>query len=76
MDIRYWEADCFKFDAQNKVYCRSTYNLNVKEFFVEYDYLIVAMGARSNTFNIPGVEENCKFLKAKRRALATDEWLQ
>ncbi|PKI62800.1 hypothetical protein CRG98_016808, partial [Punica granatum] len=65
MDIRYWEAECFKIDAQNKkIYCRSTNNLNgKKEFIVEYDYLIVAMGARSNTFNIPGVEENCKFLK-------------
>ncbi|KAK4758899.1 hypothetical protein SAY87_020200 [Trapa incisa] len=67
MDIRYWEAECFKIDAQNKrIYCRSNKpsNLNGKqEFVVEYDYLVVAMGARSNTFNIPGVEENCKFLK-------------
>ncbi|KAK4793039.1 hypothetical protein SAY86_023474 [Trapa natans] len=67
MDIRYWEAECFKIDSQNKrIYCRSNKpsNLNGKqEFVVEYDYLVVAMGARSNTFNIPGVEENCKFLK-------------
>lgn len=67
MDIRYCEAECFKVDAQNKkIYCRSNKgsNLNGKqEFVVEYDYLVVAMGARSNTFNIPGVEENCKFLK-------------
>jgi NADH dehydrogenase FAD-containing subunit len=30
---------------------------------VPYDRLIVAVGARSNTFGIPGVEEHCLFLK-------------
>ncbi|KAJ4703367.1 External alternative NAD(P)H-ubiquinone oxidoreductase [Melia azedarach] len=67
VDVCFWEAECFKIDAQNKkVYCRSTKesNLNGKEeFSVDYDYLVVAMGARANTFNTPGVEENCHFLK-------------
>ncbi|KAK4786184.1 hypothetical protein SAY86_002873 [Trapa natans] len=67
MDTRYRKAEYFKIDAKNKrIYCRSNKpsNLNGKQkFVVEYDYLIVAMGARSNTFNIPGVEENYKFLK-------------
>lgn len=67
MDIRFWEAECVKIDAENKkVYCRTSNgtNLNGKEeFVVDYDYLVIAIGARSNTFNIPGVEENCKFLK-------------
>ena len=30
---------------------------------MDYDYLIIAMGARPNTFNTPGVVENCNFLK-------------
>lgn len=30
---------------------------------MDYDYLIVAVGARVNTFNTPCVEENCHFLK-------------
>ncbi|WCJ26928.1 External alternative NAD(P)H-ubiquinone oxidoreductase B2 mitochondrial [Euphorbia peplus] len=64
MDVCFMEAECFKIDAENKkVYCR-TNNLNGKsEFIVDYDYLVVAMGARSNTFNTPGVEEHCNFLK-------------
>lgn len=67
MDIRFLEAECVKIDAENKkVHCRTSNgtNLNGKEeFVVDYDYLVIAIGARSNTFNIPGVEENCKFLK-------------
>ncbi|TXG47284.1 hypothetical protein EZV62_026578 [Acer yangbiense] len=67
VDVCFWEAECFKIDEENKkVYCRSnqTSNLNgKKEFAVDYDYLVIAMGARSNTFNTPGVEENCHFLK-------------
>lgn len=33
------------------------------EFEVEYDRLVVTVGAKTNTFGIPGVEENCHFLK-------------
>ncbi|KAJ6769740.1 putative proteinDH DEHYDROGENASE [Salix purpurea] len=34
-----------------------------EEFVVDYDYLVIAMGGRPNTFNTPGVVENCNFLK-------------
>jgi NADH dehydrogenase FAD-containing subunit len=34
-----------------------------EEFAVDYDYLVIAMGARPNTFNTPGVVEHCNFLK-------------
>lgn len=34
-----------------------------REFTVAYDRLVVAVGARTNTFGIPGVEEFCSFLK-------------
>ncbi|KAL3519637.1 hypothetical protein ACH5RR_017786 [Cinchona calisaya] len=67
VDIRYSEAECIKIDAENKkVYCQSNAktNLNGKEeFVVDFDYLVIGVGARSNTFNIPGVLENTLFLK-------------
>ncbi|KAK1378867.1 hypothetical protein POM88_025611 [Heracleum sosnowskyi] len=67
IDIHYWEAECFKIDAENKkVFCRSSKDGKLngnEEIVVDYDYLVVAMGARANTFNTPGVEENCLFLK-------------
>ncbi|XP_050213177.1 external alternative NAD(P)H-ubiquinone oxidoreductase B3, mitochondrial-like [Mercurialis annua] len=63
VDVSFWEAECFKIDAVNKkVHCRSNSN-GKEEFDVEYDYLVIAMGARSNTFNTPGVVEHCNFLK-------------
>lgn len=34
------------------------------EFVLNYDFLIVAVGSRNNTFNTPGVEEHCHFLKS------------
>jgi NADH dehydrogenase FAD-containing subunit len=30
---------------------------------LDYDYLVVALGATVNTFNTPGVMEHCYFLK-------------
>lgn len=66
-DIKFWEAECFKIDPKNKkVHCRSTIGTNLDgngEFEVEYDYLVLAIGAKPNTFNTPGVVENCHFLK-------------
>ncbi|CAL5183361.1 unnamed protein product [Lathyrus oleraceus] len=67
VDVQFSEAECFKIDAENrKVYCRSNANncLDGKEeFVVDYDYLIIGVGANVNTFNTPGVVENCHFLK-------------
>jgi NADH:ubiquinone reductase (non-electrogenic) len=31
---------------------------------VKYDYLLVGIGSVPNTFNTPGVEQNCNFLKS------------
>lgn len=66
-EIEFYEAECLKIDAaNNKVLCRS--NLDEKlagnsDFSLEYDYLVIAVGAQVNTFNTPGVRENCHFLK-------------
>ncbi|KAJ7968459.1 external alternative NAD(P)H-ubiquinone oxidoreductase B2, mitochondrial-like [Quillaja saponaria] len=67
VDIEFSEAECIKIDAANKkIYCRSITNNNLngtEEFAVDYDYLIISVGATVNTFNTPGVVENCHFLK-------------
>ncbi|KAL7619328.1 hypothetical protein Lser_V15G04486 [Lactuca serriola] len=69
VNVNFLEAECYKIDAKNKkVYCRSTQD-EKEEFIVDYDYLVVAMGARVNTFNTPGVEENCLYLKEVEDAL-------
>ncbi|KAI3732072.1 hypothetical protein L1987_63269 [Smallanthus sonchifolius] len=63
LNVIYWEAECYRIDAKTKkVYCRSS-EKDKEEFVVDYDYLVIAMGARVNTFNTPGVEENCHYLK-------------
>ncbi|KAL9266282.1 External alternative NAD(P)H-ubiquinone oxidoreductase B3, mitochondrial-like protein [Drosera capensis] len=67
--VGFREAECYKINPENKkVYCKPTSQLtNVdngnEEFSFDYDYLVVAMGARANTFNTPGMVENCYFLK-------------
>lgn len=49
----------------------------ISEFEVPYDYLLIGVGATTNTFGIKGVKENCIFLKQiedasnLRRALAS-----
>lgn len=66
-EIQFFEAECVKIDAaKNKVFCKSHFENNVigaEDFSLEYDYLVVAIGAQVNTFNTPGVMENCHFLK-------------
>lgn len=34
-----------------------------QDFDLPYDYLVVSVGATSNTFGTPGVKEHCIFLK-------------
>ncbi|KAL9244555.1 hypothetical protein vseg_018324 [Gypsophila vaccaria] len=66
-EIKLCEAECTKIDAANKkLICRSTFENSPvpnREFSLDYDYLIIAVGAQVNTFNTPGVEEHCHFLK-------------
>lgn len=60
------EAECTRIDPKtNKVYCSDTSGVTgeVKDFELEYDHLIVAVGAESATFGIPGVKEHAVFLK-------------
>lgn len=66
-DVKFVEAECTKIDAANKkVICKDASHLKCKgkeEFELEYDYLVVAVGATSNTFGTKGVVEYCNFLK-------------
>ena len=65
-EIQFWEAEVIKIDdAKNKVFCKSNIDKETRDFSLEYDYLIIAVGAQVNTFGTPGVLENCHFLKVK-----------
>lgn len=77
--FKFYEAKCTSVDiANNRVKCTDTSPVNVKdvkagkamEFELPYDYLVVAVGATTNTFNTPGVPENVQFLKSIEDAQA------
>ncbi|XP_020215449.1 external alternative NAD(P)H-ubiquinone oxidoreductase B3, mitochondrial [Cajanus cajan] len=73
VNIHFSEAECYKIDHKNnKVFCRSGKDRKTggeDEFSIDYDYLVIAMGGRSNTFNTPGVYEHAHFLKEVDEAL-------
>jgi len=79
--VDFLEASALAIDTKTKtVQCQSVKCVGtaceINDFDVSYDYLLVAVGAATNTFGIKGVRENCLFLKqvedgAKlRRAIA------
>lgn len=51
----------------NSIVCESIVcdgnSCDIEEFTVEYDRLVVTVGAQTNTFGIPGVQEYCNYLK-------------
>ncbi|XP_061189743.1 uncharacterized protein LOC133197642 [Saccostrea echinata] len=52
-----------KLDMENKVlHCESVLQPGLG-YKLNYDNLVIAVGARSNTFNVPGVEDHAFFLK-------------
>jgi len=67
LQANYIEAVATKVDPTARVItckgveCKDEWD--IVEIEVPYDRLVVAVGARINTFGIPGVEENCLFLK-------------
>ncbi|CAD2213134.1 NADH dehydrogenase [Angomonas deanei] len=48
----------------------ATSDVPAKSFKIKYDYLLMAHGARPNTFNIPGVEDQAFFLREVNEARA------
>jgi len=58
----FYQAAAVSIDTNTqKIVCESV--AGKKRFSLLYDYLIIAVGAVSNTFQIPGVEEHTLFLK-------------
>lgn len=53
--------------AARSVTCREPATVIDKDntFTLEYDHLVICVGASNNTFNIPGVEDNSFFLKVE-----------
>ncbi|CAO3633693.1 unnamed protein product [Cunninghamella blakesleeana] len=64
-DIDYHQSWVEKIDFNRQVVQCSSNNEDNKgqKFEIEYDKLVIGVGAYSNTFNIPGVKENAYFLK-------------
>ncbi|MCO5581707.1 hypothetical protein L7F22_035596 [Adiantum nelumboides] len=66
-NVKYSQANCISIDSVNrKVSCRPVADYlkpGKNDFEVDYDYLVIAVGAQANTFNTPGVEKYCHFLK-------------
>lgn len=61
-DIDYYQARCKRIDHRKKlIVCEG--GLDKKPFNLAYDYLAIAVGARSNTYGIPGVERYSLFLR-------------
>jgi len=63
----FYQATCTNIDHEkNVIKCRDYYK--DEEFEVNYDKLVIAVGAQNNTYNIPGVPEHALFLKELRDA--------
>lgn len=63
---KYYEAECMSVDVgQKKVFCADTSGIigKTSEFSLDYDYLVVAVGGETATYNIEGVKEHTHFLK-------------
>ena len=63
---RYYESKAVDVDpVQRLVHCRS---FSGTAFTLPYDHLVVAVGAKNNTFNTPGVNDYTYFLKEIKHA--------
>eukprot|EP00611_Tribonema_gayanum_P012184 TRINITY_DN22835_c0_g1_i1.p1 TRINITY_DN22835_c0_g1~~TRINITY_DN22835_c0_g1_i1.p1 ORF type:complete len:594 (+),score=175.20 TRINITY_DN22835_c0_g1_i1:66-1847(+) len=68
LGANYIEATCTAIDSDSQeivcenVVCEGT-SCTIEDFRLPYDHLILAVGATSNTFGIPGVREHCIFMK-------------
>jgi len=58
----YHQAYCVRLDTEKNIaYCEGKFKRT--PFEVKYDQVFIGVGAISNTFGIPGVEQYCHFLK-------------
>lgn len=63
------QAEAIGLDTTRKIICCKSI-FDGKEFPIEYDVLVIAVGAESNTFGIEGVKEHALFLKELSHARA------
>lgn len=61
--MRYYAAFCDSIDIPNKQLKCTTSTETKDTFTIDFDHLVIAVGAYSNTFGIPGVKEHAFFLK-------------
>eukprot|EP00884_Botryococcus_braunii_P014579 jgi/Botrbrau1/23121/Bobra.0243s0051.1 len=65
--VEYLEADCLELDLERKVArCKSEFAYesgNKPEFEIDYDIVVVAVGEKPATYDVPGVYEHCFFMK-------------
>jgi len=72
--VNYYEGTAIDINPNSKVVtCESVIcdgnSCDISTFTVEYDKLVVSIGAQTNTFGIPGVREHCDFLKQVEDAM-------
>ncbi|EKX34558.1 hypothetical protein GUITHDRAFT_98053 [Guillardia theta CCMP2712] len=62
--VTYHEASITSIDADRKtIRCKPVFEGFDREFDLSYDYLVLGLGMKINTFGTPGVKEHCFFLK-------------
>lgn len=69
--VQFYEAECIGVSHEDKrISCRDISGIQgiVSDFQLDYDILIMSVGADNNTFNTPGVKEHCYFLKEMKDA--------
>uniref|UniRef100_A0A6S8C9L8 NADH:ubiquinone reductase (non-electrogenic) n=1 Tax=Aureoumbra lagunensis TaxID=44058 RepID=A0A6S8C9L8_9STRA len=74
-NVNYFEATATHIDIQRqKVMCEAVVcegqSCAISDFQVDYDILVTAVGATTNTFGVPGVREYCIFLKQLQDAVS------
>jgi NADH:ubiquinone reductase (non-electrogenic) len=67
-NIEFYQSECVRIDAKSKqILCHNVserkWQGKDSEFTLDYDLLVVAVGATNNTFGTKGVQEYCHFLK-------------
>lgn len=59
--VQFYQASCEKLDTTNKkVFLK---NPEGTSFELSYDFLVIAVGATNQTYDVPGVKEHALFLK-------------
>eukprot|EP00873_Tetraselmis_striata_P022253 jgi/Tetstr1/442517/TSEL_030615.t1 len=61
---KFLEAECDDIDVEKKNIVARFPDGSGESFKLPYDLLVVTVGSVTNTFNTPGVQENCVFMKS------------